>query len=114
MSSTSGQRRGAALPQNSLNSGCSSPMARAYSARKSSHSERSSIGSPEKGGGSSGSFSSSGLQETMRTHGRPLAGMAGNATRCPRRSRRAQLVEDLGQAVVDVARAVTSACQVGR
>ena len=52
---------------------------RAYSARKASHSLRSSSGSPAKVGGSSGSFTSSGLQETIRTQGKPLAGIAGKA-----------------------------------
>src|SRR4051794_9077451 len=53
---------------------------RAYSARYSSHPERSAAGYPENGGGTDGSFSSAGLQETIRTQGRPDAGSAGNAT----------------------------------
>src|SRR5829696_3786401 len=54
-------------------------MARLYSRRYSSQLDRSSMGNPVYGGGSSGSLSSSGLQETIRTQGLPLAGIAGNA-----------------------------------
>ncbi len=44
----------------------------------SSHWDVSSSGRPENTGGSAGSFTSSGLQETIRTHGMPLARIAGN------------------------------------
>ena len=50
-------RAGAALraaTQKSEKLACRSPMQRAYSARNSAHSERSSLGSPENGGGSVG------------------------------------------------------------
>ncbi len=55
-----------------------SPTWAAYSARNASQFVRSSTARPENVGGSSGSLTSSGLQDTIRTHGRPLAGMAGN------------------------------------
>ncbi len=77
--SSSGSGGAPRSTQNSEKAACISPTRRAYSARKAAHSERSPSGSPEKGGGSAGSFSSSGLQETIRTQGRPLAGIAGNA-----------------------------------
>ena len=44
------------------------------------HCERSSSGRPEKTGAMLGSRTSSGLHDTMRTQGRPLAGSAGKAT----------------------------------
>ena len=68
---------------------------------------RSSIGSPVYGGGSSGSLSSSGLQETIRTQGRPLAGIAGKAqTLSSTIASGCKLVEDLDEPLVDVACAV--------
>lgn len=65
--------------QNSLKEACISPVARAYSARYSSQRPSSSSGRPQKAGGSLGSRTSSGLQETIRTQGKPLAGIAGKA-----------------------------------
>src|SRR4029079_16599945 len=66
--------------QNSEKDDCSSPTRRAYSSRNASQLELSASGSPENGGGSSGSFTSSGLQETIRIQGKPLAGIAGKPT----------------------------------
>src|SRR3954449_8431245 len=78
MSSPSGSAGAPRSRQNSSKSAGSPAIAREYSERKVSHSARSSRGSPEEGGGRAGSFSSSGLQEAIRTHGRPPSGRAGN------------------------------------
>ena len=57
-----------------------SACARRYSARNAGHAERSSAGYPDENGATSGSLSSAGLHDTIRTHGRPAAMTAGNDT----------------------------------
>src|SRR6185295_7184646 len=79
MKSPSGRGGAPRSRQNALKSPHISEVAREYSARKGGQSAASSVGRPENGGGSSGSLTSSGLQETILAHGRPLAGIAGNA-----------------------------------
>ena len=104
-----------ARAQNAAKLACISPIWRAYSARNASQPGRSSSGSPENGGGSAGSLTSSGLQETIRTHGRPDAGIAGNAHDVVLDDHvRVELVEDLAQPRRRRSgRRRCSACQVG-
>src|ERR687897_19159 len=77
MNSLSGRGGAPRSRQYSSKPAHSSRLARRYSSRNASHPERSSAGSPEKVGGRSGSLSSRGLQETIRTQGMPEAGIAG-------------------------------------
>ena len=79
MSSPSGSGSAPRSTQKPLNSVYISWIVRRYSARNAAHPADWSSGSPENGGGSAGSLISSGLQETIRAHGRPLAGIAGKA-----------------------------------
>jgi hypothetical protein len=57
-----------------------SPCVRRTSSRNAGQSLRSATGYPLLNGAISGSFISIGLHDTIRTHGRPLALMAGKAT----------------------------------
>src|SRR5438876_1106031 len=66
--------------QKSSKPACTSPSPRRYASRNEAQSDESDAGSPEYGGVSDGSGSSSGLQETIRTHGRPLVKSAGKET----------------------------------
>ena len=65
---------------NASKSSQSGRCARAYSARNSSQPSRSAAAYPENVGGTSGSFSSAGLHEAIRTQGRPQAGSAAKPT----------------------------------
>src|SRR5262245_19270560 len=114
MSSPSGSGGAPRPRQYSLNSDWRSAIERRYSAVKSAQAERSSNGSPEKVGGSSGSFSSSGLHETIRAHGRSPAGIAGNA-----QTLSSTIVSGSSSSKISLRRSSTysapsmSACQVG-
>ena len=80
-----------------------------------SHSEPSSVGSPEKGGGTRWSLISAGLQEAIRTQGISEVSSAGKLTTLSSTIRsRPQLFEDLVQAVVDVLGAVDQRLEGGR
>src|SRR4030081_3315256 len=76
--SSSGSGGAPRSTQNAEKLACSSPICRAYSARKSSQPDRSSVGSPENTGGSAGSRTSSGLQEALQPPGPPRGGIVGN------------------------------------
>ena len=57
-----------------------SPWVRRTSSRKAGQPPRSAAAYPDENGATAGSFSSAGLQDMIRTHGRPDAASAGNAT----------------------------------
>src|SRR5215471_9195524 len=114
MNSSGGSGGAPRSTEKSEKSACSGPTWVAYSSRKAAHPEGSSRGRPEYGGGSSGSLSSSGLQETTRTHGRPPAAIAGNATTLSSTITSGSSSPKISRRRSSTYRAPsTSACQVG-
>ena len=77
MNSRLGSGGAPAACEKASNSVHRSRWTRSYSAQNSAQPEGSAVGYPEKTGGIAGSRTSSGLHETIRTHGRPHAGRAG-------------------------------------
>src|SRR6266540_1429660 len=80
MNSRSGSPGAPCARTHSSNSPHSGRWTLSYSARKLSQSLGSSAGYPENTGGRPGTFTSSGLQETMRTYGTPAVRSAGKST----------------------------------
>src|SRR4030081_1228008 len=80
MNAVSGRGGHPFVTANRLNSLWSSAWAVTYARRNVSQWSGSPVDRPENAGGSTGSAISSGLQETMRTHGTFAVRTAGNAT----------------------------------
>ena len=102
MNSRSGRPDAPASRTKASNSDHSGRWLRSYSARNCAHCERSPVGRPEKTGGTSGSGSSAGLHERMRTHGRPLAASAGKATTLS-----SQIASGCSSSMISVSRGLT-------
>ncbi len=100
--------------QNASKSAHMSPCVRRTSSRKAGQPVRSATGYPDENGAIAGSFISIGLHETMRTHGRPLAAIAGNATTLS-----STMTSGATSSKISASRGLTyfapsmSACQVG-